>query len=366
MRAIGLMSGTSLDGMDATLLETDGTRIFCHGPALSLPFLAPTKTLLKSAVDAALLWRFEGDPPACFAPAAKALAMSAQAAVLAVLHEAGLGPDAIDVVGFHGQTVLHAPPVDGQNGTTCQLGDAQALATALGISVVYDFRSQDMQNGGHGAPLAPAYHQALASDLPKPLMVLNIGGVGNLTWLGAGGQMLAFDTGPGNGPIDALIQATGRGEMDEGGKIAANGQVNDACLQTMLSADYFSAKPPKSADRWDFDLSEVQALGLEDAAATLTAFCAASVARALHWLPHRPSAILVCGGGRKNPVLMEMLARQTGIACKAVEDVGWRGDALEAEAFAFLAVRHMQGLPTSWPQTTGVLAPVCGGALIRP
>ncbi len=366
MRAIGLMSGTSLDGMDAALIETDGERITHHGPAQTLPFDAATKALLQSAVDDALGWQFTGEEPASFAPAAKALAKVAQSAVEAVMMEAGLGPKDIDLVGFHGQTVLHTPPANGAPGKTCQIGDAQALANALGIAVVHDFRTNDMAHGGQGAPLAPAYHRALAADLPKPVMILNLGGVGNLTWLGEGDQILAFDTGPGNGPLDAWVLQNGAGEMDRDGAIAAKGQVDETRIASFLAADFFALKPPKSVDRWDFNANAVKGMSLEDGAATLSAFCAQSVARALDWLLQRPTSILVCGGGRHNPVLMDHLAKATGIAIAPVEDQGWRGDALEAEAFAHLAVRHVRGLPLSWPGTTGVGSPICGGKLIRP
>ena len=366
MRAIGLMSGTSLDGMDAALLETDGECIFYHGPALTLPFDEATKSLLQTAVEDALDWQFSGPEPKSFAPAAETLAISAQSAVEAIMRAAGLSPKDIDLVGFHGQTVLHMPPTDAALGQTCQIGDAQVLANALGISVVHDFRSLDMAAGGHGAPFAPAYHRALAADLPKPVMILNLGGVGNLTWLGEGGQMLAFDTGPGNGPLDIWVQQNGAGDMDRDGAIAAKGQVDEARIASFLDAEFFALKPPKSIDRWDYDARLVAGMSLEDGAATLSAFCAQSVARALDWLPQRPKSILVCGGGRHNPVMMEYLAKATGITIAPVEDQGWRGDALEAEAFAHLAVRHALGLPLSWPDTTGVGAPICGGRLVKP
>jgi len=366
MRAIGLMSGTSLDGMDAALLETDGERITHHGPAQTIPFDGATKTLLQSAVADALDWQFAGAAPASFAPAAKALAKSAQSAVEVIMDAAVLGPKDIDLVGFHGQTVLHTPPVDGAVGQTCQIGDAQALANALGIAVVHDFREGDMAAGGHGAPLAPAYHRALAADLPKPVMILNLGGVGNLTWLGEDEQMLAFDTGPGNGPLDAWVQQNGAGDMDRGGAIAARGRVDEARITHLLKAEFFALKPPKSVDRWDFNANAVKGMSLEDGAATLSAFCAQSVARAMDWLPALPKSILVCGGGRHNPTLMGQLARAIGVPVAPVEDQGWRGDALEAEAFAHLAVRHVRALPLSWPQTTGVGAPMCGGRLVKP
>ena len=366
MRAIGLMSGTSLDGMDAALIETDGQAVQGFGPALSRPFDDATRALLDEAVQDALRWRFCGPPPAAFGPAAHALTMSAQAAVQALLDEARLTASDIDVIGFHGQTVLHQPPAGGVKGQTCQIGDAHALAQALGVPVVHDFRKADMAAGGHGAPLAPAYHKALAADLPKPVAVLNIGGVANLTWLGEDGTMLAFDTGPGNGPLDAWITRHGAGKMDAGGAIAARGTVDKEALAALLKAPFFAQSPPKSADRWDYGTDAVQHLALQDGAATLSALCVEAVARALRWLPQHPRRILVCGGGRKNPFIMDLLAGRTGLDVQKVESAGWRGDALEAEAFAYLAVRCLRRLPASWPQTTGCAAPVCGGAIAAP
>ncbi len=366
MRAIGLMSGTSLDGMDAALVETDGVRLHGLGPALTLPFDARTRAALQEAVQAALAWQFAGPAPASFAPAARALGAAAQQAVQAVLDAAGLKPAQLDVIGFHGQTVLHRPPLDGKTGQTCQIGDARALARDFGVQVVHDFRKADMAAGGHGAPLAPAYHQVLAADLPKPLMVLNIGGVANLTWLGPGGAMLAFDTGPGNGPLDAWVRRHGAGDMDAGGALAARGRVDVQALEALLNAPYFVQEPPKSADRWDFDAAPVQHLGLEDGAATLSAWCVEAVVRALRFLPAPPRQILVAGGGRHNPFLMRRLASRTGMPVKAAESAGWRGDALEAEAFACLAVRRLKQLPASWPSTTGCRAPVCGGVIAAP
>ena len=366
MRAIGLMSGTSLDGMDAALVETDGIGVDALGPALTLPFDGQTRAVLHDAVTAALAWQFDGPPPAAFAPAARALALAAQQAVQAVLDDAGLAPAQLDVIGFHGQTVLHRPPAGGQAGQTCQIGDAAALARAFGVRVVHAFRAADMAAGGHGAPLAPAWHRALAAALPKPLAVLNLGGVANLTWLGKDGAMLAFDTGPGNGPLDAWIKQHGAGEMDADGALAARGTVDDKALEALMQAPFFARTPPKSADRWDFDLAPMRHLGLADGAATLSAWCAESVARAMQLLPAPPRQILVTGGGRRNPVLMAMLAARTGRDVQPVEAAGWRGDALEAEAFAYLAVRRLQGLPASWPGTTGVAGPVCGGVIAVP
>ncbi len=366
MRAIGLMSGTSLDGMDAALIESDGKTISAFGPVAAIAFESEDKNLIQKAVDEALHWRFKGNDPASFEPAANVLTDYAIRAVKMVLEQSEYTIPDIDVIGFHGQTLIHQPPRHGKNGQTCQIGNAQMLADAFCIPVVYGFRSLDMAAGGHGAPLAPAYHKALAADLPKPLMILNLGGVGNLTWLGENGQILAFDTGPGNGPLDAWIQRHDAGDMDRDGNIAAVGSVDEARVQALMDCQFFWQRPPKSVDRWDFDETAVQEMSLEDGAATLSAFCAQSIADALRFVPERPKSLLVCGGGRHNPVLTAQIASRTGLNTLPVEAKGWRGDALEAEAFAYLAIRRVLDMPTSWPQTTGVKVAICGGAIAAP
>ncbi len=364
MRAIGFMSGTSLDGMDAALIETDGLEVTRFGPALTQTFSAAERAALQTAVDEALEWGFHGPEPHSFAPAAAILADSAARAMRAILAQDG-APN-VDIIGFHGQTVLHKPPAQGQCGQTCQIGDAQVLADLCQAPVIADFRTKDMALGGQGAPLATAYHAALAHDMKKPVVVLNLGGVGNLTWVGTDGALLAFDTGPANGPIDAWVHSHGRGHYDADGALAAAGRVNEAALEALLVHDFYKTPPPKSADRWDFDLDAIAGLSVQDGAATLCALCAKSIAQALRWLPVPPKEILVTGGGRHNPVLMRAIARHCAIPAVPVETYGWRGDALEAEAFAFLAVRHVRGLPISWPQTTGANRPVCGGRRFEP
>ncbi len=262
----------------------------------------------------------------------------------------------IDIIGFHGHTILHRPEIR----QTWQIGDGALLAALAGIDVVDDFRSADVAAGGQGAPLAPLYHAALAAPLPKPLAVLNIGGVANVTWLGDGG-MLAFDTGPGNALIDDWVRRCGQGEMDQGGRLARAGRIDNSALAELLANSYFAQRPPKSLDRDDFTLPEAPGWSTEDGAATLTAFTARSVAKAQEYLPQAPGQWLVCGGGRHNPVLMQALGDVLSAPVVPVEAVDWRGDFLEAEAFAYLALRHLDGLPLSLPTTTGVPAPMTGG-----
>jgi anhydro-N-acetylmuramic acid kinase len=276
----------------------------------------------------------------------------------------GAGAGSIDVIGFHGHTILHEPEAR----RTWQIGDGARLAREIGVTVIDDFRSNDMAEGGEGAPLAPLYHAALAAEMDKPLAVLNLGGVGNVTWLGPDEEgrewpadILAFDTGPGNALIDDWMYAHTGAAMDEGGTTAAVGTVDAAALSALLDNPYFDRVPPKSLDRDAIDLGPVEGLSTEDGAATLTAFTAASVARSLAFFPAAPTRWLVTGGGRHNPHLMAVLADYLDAEVAPVEAVGWAGDMIEAQAFGFLAVRSLFGLPLSVPGTTGTRKSVPGG-----
>ena len=276
----------------------------------------------------------------------------------------------IDIIGFHGQTLAHAPRQQG----TLQVGDGAMLAGGLGTPVVWDFRSADVALGGEGAPLAPFFHHACAQHLglTDPVVFLNLGGVGNITWVdpmvadpAADGALLAFDTGPANAPINDLVQTRCAIPFDKGGKIASKGTVEQGALELFLAEPYFAKMPPKSLDRNDFSemISLVGELSDADATATLTAMCAAGVAQAMQHCPRAPTEVLVTGGGRHNPVLMQMLSVSLDCPVRPVEEVGLNGDMLEAQAFAYLAVRVARGLPTSCPGTTGVQAAVGGGTV---
>ena len=272
------------------------------------------------------------------------------------------GAEGAQVIGFHGQTIAHRP----ERGWTWQIGDGALLAEALGIAVVDQMRVADVAAGGQGAPLLPAYHRALAGSLERPAAVLNVGGVANLTWIGEGDDILAFDTGPGNALIDDWMRETTGAGCDLGGAAAARGRVDEAVLATLMDKDWFSAKPPKSLDRHDFTLDPVRGLSPDDGAATLTAFTAETVRAGLAHVAETPRRLLVTGGGRHNPTLMRMLAERTGLAVAPVEAEGWNGDAMEAEGFAYLAVRSLDGKALSWPGTTGVPQPQTGGRVHRP
>jgi anhydro-N-acetylmuramic acid kinase len=393
MRVLGFMTGTSLDGVDVAELETDGESMAKFGPSAEYPISEPCRAAILRAISCAKSWLRGSPEPAEFAVAASVIAEEHFRAATAFLVRYGLDWSRYDCIGVHGQTVLHERPVAGQAGRTVQLLDAPLLARLCGRPVVYDFRSADVAAGGEGAPLAPIYHAALVhrasgiSDRSNLALstaaVLNLGGVANVTFVERprdesaagrclGGGLRAFDTGPGNGLLDSLVASRGLGRCDENGALAARGRVDSAALTTLLSDPYFSAPPPKSLDRYAFSLAPVTALSDADAAATLVAFTVESVALAFAFgPPEGVRTLVVCGGGRHNRTLMAALRTRLGappldICVESAEAVGWRGDALEAEAFAFLAARVMRGLPLSFPGTTGVPRPTHGGRVCMP
>jgi anhydro-N-acetylmuramic acid kinase len=274
----------------------------------------------------------------------------------------------LDLIGMHGQTVLHERPRDGRKGRTVQLGDAAWITRQTGVPVAHDFRTADVAAGGEGAPLAPIYHlaRAKASGLKAPLAVLNLGGVANVTFWRGKDDIAAFDTGPANGMIDLLVQQRGAGRYDDGGRYASVGRVEEGILRALLGHPYFQAPPPKSLDRHDFSLEPLAHLQLEDAAATLVAFTAEAVKAGFEIAGEVPTEVVVCGGGRHNPEIMKALAVRLPCPVTLAEDHGWRGDSIEAEACAYLAARCERGLSISFPTTTGVAGPMTGGKIARP
>ena len=366
--AIGLMTGTVLDGnIDVAMLRTDGERIAEFGRWTLAPYPLGLRDLLARTLATARAWDFQGAEPALFAEAEAALTRAQSAAVTGFLAESGIAAASVGVIGFHGQTVLHRAPRDGRIGDTRQLGDAALMAALTGIDVVHDFRTADVRRGGQGAPLAASYHAALLAglDAPSTTAVLNLGGVANVTWRGRDGRLVAFDTGPANAPLNDWVERATGTNMDRDGALARGGTVDEGRLARLLDHPWLFAPPPKSLDRFDFRAEMADGLGLEDGAATLTAFSAGAVGRALDLLPERPTRLIVCGGGRRNPALIDALRVRAAVEPVLAEEVQWRGDAIEAECFAFLAVRALRGLPISFPGTTGVPAPMTGGRLSR-
>ena len=356
--ALGTMSGTSLDGVDAAMLLTDGTRVLEFGPTAYRPYSEAERAVIRAAFG-----RWPGEPGV--AEAAEVVE-TAHAELMARFSGA-------EIAGFHGQTLAHEPRERG----THQAGNGALLAEVLGLPVVWDFRTADVELGGQGAPLAPFYHHALARMAGEalPVAFLNLGGVGNVTWVDPRhaapeepGALLAFDTGPANAPVNDLMLARRGVAQDEGGTLAASGQVDAGVLAAFLEHPYFYRMPPKSLDRNEFHglLEAVRELSDADAAATLVAAAAASVARGAEHFPAPVARVLVTGGGRRNAAMMEALALRLSAEVQPVEAAGFDGDMLEAQAFAYLAVRVARGLPTSAPGTTGVAAAVGGGRVSRP
>ncbi|MEN5229442.1 anhydro-N-acetylmuramic acid kinase [Brevundimonas naejangsanensis] len=368
LRVLGFMTGTSLDAVDMAVIETDGHDILSFGPAGEMKLDGETRAVIEDAIEDAFDWERDEEEPESFEDARMAVADAHLAAALGFMAVNGVKSSGLDLVGVHGQTVLHEAPTPDLPGRTVQLIDAASVAEGLGVMTAFDFRSADVAAGGQGAPLAPVYHAALVrkAGMEGPVAVLNLGGVGNITLIRADGELEAFDTGPANGMVDLLVQSRMKKRMDEGGRLAAAGAVDQAVLDAYLAHPYFAASGPKSLDRFDFSLDPVADLSLEDAAATLTAFAAQAVALGVARCSEQPKEIVVCGGGRHNPVLLAAIRERVGVPVSTAEDKGWRGDSIEAEAFAFLAARCRLGLPISFPGTTGVSAPMTGGRIVEP
>jgi anhydro-N-acetylmuramic acid kinase len=365
--AIGLMSGTSQDGVDVALIDTDGERIGRFGATACRPYTKAERALLREATAAAADLTERTARPAPVAAAERLVDDAHAEAVQAFLAANDLKAAGIAAIGFHGQTLLHRP----ERGLTLQIGDGAALARRLGIAVVYDFRAADVASGGQGAPLAPVYHRALVRRLrlPPPVAVLNIGGVANVTYID-GEDLIACDTGPGNALLDDFLRQRTGHPLDTDGRAAAAGAIDHATIERLLQHPFFAAPPPKSLDRNDFRgllNGAFDRVGVEDGAATLTAFTAAAVARIVPRLPRPPTTWIVAGGGARNPTLLRILAERLKPArLETAHEAGWSIDSLEAQAFAFLAVRSLRGLPITFPATTGAPRPLTGGVLARP
>lgn len=355
LRALGLMSGTSVDGVDVAVIETDGELVRSFGGFLTVPYADGVRRQIRSAFGAE-------QPNEATAAAERAVTEAHIEAVKRWSKESGTPLATLDVLGFHGQTITHRP----ERRFTWQIGDGAALARATGVKVVSDLRIADVKAGGQGAPLVPIYHAALAHDLPKPLAVVNIGGVGNVTWIGADGSLLAFDTGPGNGPIDDWCARRAGLRFDRDGALAASGKVDRARVERFSEHRYFAVKPPKSLDRGDFNDRWADGLSVTDGAATLTRGTARAIAFAAGHFPMPVAQWVISGGGARNPTLRKAIAEETRGKVVTADSLGWNGDALEAQAFAFLAVRSLRGLPITFPGTTGAPRPLTGGKVDLP
>lgn len=359
--ALGLMSGTSADGIDAAIILTDGCHILDQGPGLSVAYDAAFQSRLK----------------ACFGQETLSAEIQDVERILTYYHSDVVRrlqtdfPHPLAVIGFHGQTIFHAPP------KTWQIGDGELLAQLTGIDVVYDMRQNDVQHRGQGAPLVPVFHRGLVADIGQPVVVANIGGVANLTYVDCDstdksmsheGELIAFDTGPGGALLDDWIQRHFNQSYDTDGKICTQGTIFWPLVNQWLAHDYFAKSYPKSLDRNQFQcvVADLGALSGADGAATLAAFTAASLASGVKMLPKIPACLYLTGGGRHHVFMVALLERllpQTKIAM--VDALGVNGDWLEAQAWAYLAVRSLYGLPFSFPLTTGVEKPLSGGTHVK-
>lgn len=365
--AIGLMSGTSMDGIDVALVKSDGASVLERGPFLTIEYRPAFRRTLADALETATSIMSRDERPDNLAEVEQELTDLHAQAVRKFADCHAIALDSIDLVGFHGQTVLHRP----KKGLTLQLGDGTRLADSLGIPVVYDMRAADMEAGGEGAPLAPAYHGALAGRIGErgAVAFVNIGGISNITCVLQRGQLYAFDTGPGNALIDQWVETKAGIPFDQGGAIASEGGVIRSMVDGYLEADFFSDNTRRSLDRNDFRPPDAASATLEDGARSLARLTAEAIVKSSEALPQFPQTWVVCGGGRNNRIIMDDLAEivlAKGGRVIAAEEVGLNGDAMEAEAWAYLAIRSLNGLPLSWPETTGCRRPTTGGVLVRP
>jgi anhydro-N-acetylmuramic acid kinase len=365
LTAIGLMSGTSLDGVDVAMIETDGKRVKAFGPSGYRPYTETERRLLRQALAEAAHLPQRDARPGILREAERVVTVAHAEAVASFTAQNRISYEDIDIVGFHGQTVLHRPA----ERMTVQIGDAAALAKAIHIPVMHDFRAADVAAGGQGAPFVPVYHRALAQSLERegPMVVLNIGGVSNITYIDGGDTLIACDTGPGNALLDDFMYRVTGQRFDCEGRMAAQGAVDEAWIARALTHPFFALPPPKSLDRNDFASLVLRDMPPADGAATLTAFTAAAIARVVPLLPKTPRSWIVAGGGARNLTMIRMLRERLAPATVEVADaLGWSTDAIEAQAFGFLAARGLKGLPLSYPATTGVPIPMTGGVIARP
>lgn len=355
---VGMMSGTSLDGIDVAAIETDGKKIFQKKEGATYPYTDAFQNKLKSILG-------ETSPTAEIEKIERELTELHAKAFEKYIKKIGFNAKEIDLIGFHGHTIMHRPPSRFKDPATWQIGDGAYLRTLTGIPVIYDMRKNDLMHGGEGAPLVPLYQKSLVEGMDLPLAIINIGGISNVAWIGPQDQILAFDMGPGNALLDQWVNQKLNKRFDEEGHLARQGKVDEKIIRLFQDHPYFKQKPPKSLDRLDFSLESVADLSAEDGAATLVEMTARSIEKGVSFFPKKPKQYIITGGGRLNKALMQRISDVLApVPVKTTEALGWDGDFIEAEAFAFLAVRALKKHPLTLPTTTGVKKPVSGGVLI--
>ncbi len=360
-----------MDGIDVALIRSDGHFFVERGPNIFLAYEKDTRQRIREGLETASRLKDRTISPDILADLECELTELHGRAVGEFLDNNNINTGEIDLIGFHGQTVLHRP----QYALTIQLGDGQKLADQTGIEVIYDFRANDMLNNGQGAPLVPVYHGALANNIPaelidgKAMVFVNIGGISNITHVDSDGCLTAFDSGPGNGLIDQWVLFKAGLDYDDGGKIAAGGKVIEEICRRYLSHPYFELPIPKSLDRKDFEPLLDDDVSLADGARSLARLTASTIVHSIDQLPSMPAVIVVCGGGALNKVIMsdlQSMAIQIGTKVITAEQAGLSAGAMEAEAFAYLAIRAKLGEPLTYPKTTGCSKPVTGGVSALP
>ena len=363
--AIGLMSGTSCDGIDASIIESDGENDLNLIGNYFFPYEEESRfkiRKLKEKIDKVVdLEINKGE----INDLEKKITSLHSKAINLLLEKLDINKSEIDLVGLHGHTIFHSF----QSKKTKQLSDGKALSAMTGLNVIYDFRENDLRNGGQGAPLVPIFHKLLQKklELKLPVVFVNIGGISNITYLDKNDEMISFDSGPGNFLIDKLLQlkSNDKIQFDKNGDLAFKGRIDKSILDNYLSDPYYKTLPPKSLDVNDFNLSPVREISLQNSITTLSELTSVTIVNSLNFFLHRPQKIILCGGGRKNRYIYEQIAKKSNISTTSIDHYKLNGDFIESQAFAYLAIRSFLKKPISFPKTTGVSKPMTGGKLIK-
>ena len=363
--SIGLMSGSSCDGIDASIIKSDGENELYFKGNHFLPYEDRTRSKIRNLKEQINLILDLKTKKTEIDILEREITTLHGKIVNSIIEKFELNKSEIDLIGFHGHTIFHSF----KEKKTKQIGDGRLLSQLTGLNVVYNFREYDIRNGGQGAPLAPVFHKLLQKKLKlkMPLFFLNIGGISNLTYLGKDREIASFDTGPGNFLIDRILQlkTNNKIQFDKDGTIAFNGNVKKNILDSFLNDPYYESSPPKSLDVNDFSFSALKNLSLEDSVATLSELTSVTIVNALNFFNPKPKEIILCRGGRKNKYIFERVKKLSNISTNNIDDYKLNGDFIESQAFAYLAIRSFLKKPISFPDTTGISKPSTGGDYIK-